>query len=59
MILRRKVFRLKEEKSDVMRYPPLLEALFSAALAVEYALLRLGIRYPLGGSVLAVGWKHA
>jgi hypothetical protein len=42
-----------------MAYPALVEALFWAVMAIELGLLRLGLRLPFGGSVMAVGVKHA
>lgn len=40
--------------SDVRDFPRWLEALFSAALAVERALIRAGLSLPFGGSLLIV-----
>ncbi len=40
--------------SDVRDYPPWLDALFSAALAVERAVIALGIGLPFGGSLIVV-----
>lgn len=57
MVLRRKVFPPRHGESDVQIYPPPVEAVFNAVMAVEHALLRLGLRLPFGGSVVAVGVK--
>ena len=40
--------------SDVRDYPGWLDAIFSAALAIERALIALGISLPFGGSLLVV-----
>ncbi len=53
MVLRRKTAGSGAE-SDVQNFPPLLNALFGSALSLERALLRTGVRFPFGGSVLAV-----
>jgi SAM-dependent methyltransferase len=57
MVLRRKVFRARG--SDVGLSPAPLEAVFAAVMRVETFLLRAGLRFPFGGSVLAVAVKHA
>jgi len=44
-------------ESDVKLYPPLVEAVCRAAMGIERAVLRCGIRLPFGGSVLAVAAK--
>lgn len=45
------------EDSDVKLYPAPVEALCRAATALERALIRLGVRLPFGGSVVAVAVK--
>jgi hypothetical protein len=40
--------------SDVRDFPRWLDALFSAALAVERAVIGAGVRLPFGGSLLIV-----
>jgi SAM-dependent methyltransferase len=45
--------------SDVRLYPAPFEALGRAATAAERALLRLGLRFPCGGSLIAVAAKDA
>jgi len=57
MVLRRKVLRSRAARSDVRAYPPLLNQLFSGALALEQRLARLGVHPPFGGSVLAIAVK--
>jgi SAM-dependent methyltransferase len=58
MILRRKVFRSRDQSSDVVAYPVCMEALFRSVMVVERSLLRLGVRLPFGGSILAVAVKN-
>ena len=43
--------------SDVMLQPAIVEAACRAATAIERALMRAGVRFPFGGSVLAVAAK--
>jgi SAM-dependent methyltransferase len=43
--------------SDVRDYPRWLDALFSAALAVERAAIALGVSLPFGGSLLVVAMR--
>jgi SAM-dependent methyltransferase len=58
MVLRRKVFSSRQEnKSDVTDYPVVLEVLFNAVMGVEHFLLKCGLRFPFGGSILVVGKK--
>ena len=57
MVLHRKLAGPHRDESDVGAYPPLLEALFLAVTAVERGALRIGLRYPFGGSVLAIALK--
>jgi SAM-dependent methyltransferase len=45
------------EDSDVKLYPAPVEALCRAATAFERRLMRLGVRLPFGGSVIAVAVK--
>jgi hypothetical protein len=46
-----------DAKSDVMEYPAWLDAIFSAALAGERALLRWGAVLPFGGSIVVTALK--
>lgn len=55
MVLKRKL--LKDEESDVRPFPVPLEYLFRSALALERGLIRLGLRFPFGGSIFAVAVK--
>ncbi|MCC7428535.1 MAG: class I SAM-dependent methyltransferase [Alphaproteobacteria bacterium] len=60
MVLQRKVLARGgdgTDTSDVARFPPLLEAIFRAVSAAERGLMRLGLRYPFGGSVMVVARK--
>ncbi|HEX2151425.1 MAG TPA: class I SAM-dependent methyltransferase [Stellaceae bacterium] len=45
--------------SDVKLYPAPVEILCRAATKLEHALLRRGVRFPFGGSVIAVAAKQA
>lgn len=53
MLLHRLVER-DDAESDVRDYPAWLDALFSAALAMERRLIGWGVRLPFGGSVMLV-----
>jgi SAM-dependent methyltransferase len=53
MLLHRLIER-EDAASDVRDYPAWLDLLFSAALAIERALIALGISLPFGGSLIIV-----
>ena len=53
MLLHRLIER-DDARSDVRDYPRWLDALFSAALAIERAVVSAGISLPFGGSLLVV-----
>lgn len=56
MVVQRKVlgrFRA-EDSSDVAAFSPPIDAMFRAVTDTEAALARLGLRFPAGGSLLAV-----
>jgi SAM-dependent methyltransferase len=55
MVLKRKL--LGGDASDVRPFPAPLELMFRSVLAVERALLALGVRFPFGGSIFAVAVK--
>jgi hypothetical protein len=57
MVLRRKLSSSGGGQSDVGEFPVVVERLFGAIMAAERALSRVGVRYPFGGSVLAVASK--
>ena len=57
MVLRRKVLAGSRSGSDVGDFSPLANRLFGGILAAERAGSRLGLRYPFGGSLLAVATK--
>jgi hypothetical protein len=57
MLLRRKLLPMSG-KSDVQLYPAPIDATFRGILGFERALMRLGIRLPFGGSIIAVAIKH-
>jgi SAM-dependent methyltransferase len=53
MVIQRKVLaRAHADRSDVQPFPPWLDHSLFAVTAVERRLLALGLRFPLGGSVL-------
>jgi SAM-dependent methyltransferase len=57
MVARRKL--LRGRGSDVSLSSAPLERLFSAVVRLETLSIRAGLRFPFGGSVLAVAVKHA
>ncbi len=57
MALHRKLPARNPSRSDVGEFSPLVNSVFGGILAVERAGLRLGLRYPFGGSLLAVATK--
>jgi SAM-dependent methyltransferase len=59
MIITRKLGRQAHDAvSDVRLYPRSVEISCRAAMAVEAALLRRGLRFPFGGSILAIAAKE-
>lgn len=56
MVVQRKLLSRggAREESDVASFSPPIEAMFRAVTDVEAALARLGLRFPAGGSLLAV-----
>jgi ubiquinone/menaquinone biosynthesis C-methylase UbiE len=46
-----------QDRSDVAAFPPPIEAMFRGVTAVERAMIGAGVRFPAGGSVLAVAVK--
>lgn len=58
MVLQRKLLARDEDAaSDVTEYPPWLDRLLFAATRLEAALLRTGLRFPAGGSLLATATR--
>jgi SAM-dependent methyltransferase len=57
MVLRRKVLAPQTEESDVGDFSPAADRFFGLIMATERTGLRLGLRYPFGGSLLAVATK--
>ena len=57
MVLRRKVLAVRSEHSDVEDFSGAADKVFGMIMAVERTGLRLGMRYPFGGSLLAVATK--
>ncbi len=53
MILQRKVLAAREDApSDVTNFPPWLDACLFAATRIEAGMMRAGLRFPAGGSVI-------
>ncbi|MGE0800864.1 MAG: class I SAM-dependent methyltransferase [Lautropia sp.] len=57
MVLRRKLLPAAGGGSDVAAFPGLADRLFGAVTALERAGARAGLRYPFGGSLLAVAFR--
>jgi SAM-dependent methyltransferase len=57
MVITRKFLPSGGTVSDVRLYPPAVEVLGRAATALERALLRCGLHFPFGGSLIAVAGK--
>ncbi|MBR0644690.1 class I SAM-dependent methyltransferase [Plastoroseomonas hellenica] len=58
MIVQRKLLaRGPDAASDVAAFPPWLDATLHGVTVVEHGLARLGLRYPAGGSILAVATR--
>lgn len=57
MLVQRKVLARNAATSDVRPFPAPVEILFGAITALERGLMRLGLAFPFGGSVLAVAEK--
>ncbi|HEY4249701.1 MAG TPA: class I SAM-dependent methyltransferase [Roseomonas sp.] len=58
MILQRKLLaRGTDAASDVAPFPPWLDAILHGVTVAEHGLARLGLRYPAGGSILAVATR--
>ncbi|KAA2214399.1 class I SAM-dependent methyltransferase [Teichococcus oryzae] len=58
MVAQRKLLaRAEDSASDVAPFPPWLDATLHAVTVAEAALFRIGLRYPAGGSVLAIATR--
>lgn len=58
MILQRKVLQARAgDSSDVGTFPPWLDASLFAVTRVEHALMRAGIRFPVGGSLIVTATR--
>lgn len=58
MLLQRRLLRRDAgAASDVKPFPPVLDASLGAVCALEAGLLRAGLRFPAGGSILATARK--
>ena len=54
---RRKIFVPPHPTSDVKPYPPVVDAFCGSMAALEYLLLRIGIKLPVGNSIFIVARK--
>jgi len=54
---RRKIFVPRYPTSDVKPYPPVVDAFCGSMAALEYLLLRIGIKLPVGNSIFIVARK--
>jgi SAM-dependent methyltransferase len=59
IVVRRKLLPPPSGGSDVMHYPPLLDALLSSVLSLERALIRCGWRFTVGSSLWTAVRKPA
>jgi SAM-dependent methyltransferase len=59
MVITRKLLPSRGIASDVKLYPAPVETLCRAATAFERALLKGGLRFPFGGSLIAIAGKSA
>ena len=59
MVITRKLLPGVGDASDVKSYPAPIEALCRAATGFERALLKRGLRFPFGGSLIAIAGKSA
>jgi SAM-dependent methyltransferase len=58
MILQRKVLHARRDApSDVGTFPPWLDALLFAATRLESGLMRLGVNFPVGGSLIVTATR--
>jgi hypothetical protein len=57
MVLRRKLAPSPSQASDVTYFPRVLERVFGAIMALEAGAMRAGVRFPFGGSVIAVATR--
>ena len=54
MVVTRKLFGNSAATSDVKLYPRVVDMLCRAAMEIEGVLLRVGLKFPFGGSVIAI-----
>lgn len=58
MILQRKVLHTRaDDASDVGTFPPWLDTSLYAVTRIEHALMRAGIRFPVGGSLIVTATR--
>ncbi len=58
VMLLHRLFERDDAQSDVRDFPAWLDRLFSAALAIERAVIGLGISLPFGGSLVVVAARN-
>lgn len=58
LMLLHRLFGRDDAESDVHDYPAWLDAIFSAALAIERAAIRAGLDLPFGGSLIVVAVRN-
>jgi SAM-dependent methyltransferase len=61
MIMGKKLPENKENELDLFRefkIPPVVNHFFSLVLSLEHLMIKLGIRLPFGGSLIAVAYKY-
>jgi len=58
LMLIHRLLERDDADSDVRDYPRWLDALFSAALSIERAVIRMGISLPFGGSLILVAARN-
>jgi SAM-dependent methyltransferase len=58
MIIQRKLLQAGQDApSDVGAFPPWLDALLFAATRIEFGLMRLGLNFPVGGSLIVTATR--
>lgn len=58
MVLKRKLLPAPKEGSDVLTQAGPLDRVFRMITSLEHGLMRLGLRFPFGGSCIVVGIKN-
>jgi hypothetical protein len=58
LMLIHRLLERDDAESDVRDFPRWLDALFSMALSIERAAIRMGISLPFGGSLIVVAARN-